>query len=129
MNSCNFIGRVTSAPELKKTQSDISVCSFCLAVKRPRVKDKTDFINCVAFRQSAEYLCTYGKKGSVVEISGALTSRKYEDKNGNNRVAFEVVADNLSLWDHKSDNTEESNLSEGEQEDFEEFQSDDDLPF
>ena len=57
MNSINLVGRLTADPELKTTQSGISVCTFSLAVNRPRVKDTTDFINCVAWRQSAEYLC------------------------------------------------------------------------
>ena len=97
MNSINLVGRVAQDLELKKTQSDISVCTFTLAVNRPKVKDVTDFINCVAWRQSAEYLCKYGVKGSMVAISGTLQTRKYEDKNGNKRTAFEVVADSLNL--------------------------------
>ena len=97
MNSINLVGRVAQELELKKTQSDISVCAFTLAVNRPKVKDVTDFINCVAWRQSAEYLCKYGVKGSMVAISGTLQTRKYEDKNGNKRTAFEVVADSLNL--------------------------------
>ena len=97
MNSINLVGRVAQDLELKKTQNDISVCAFTLAVSRPKVKDVTDFINCVAWRQSAEYLCKYGVKGSMVAISGTLQTRKYEDKNGNKRTAFEVVADSLNL--------------------------------
>ena len=97
MNSINLLGRIAQDLELKKTQSDISVCTFTVAVDRPRVKDVTDFINCVAWRQSAEYLCKYGVKGTMVAISGTLQTRKYEDKNGNKRTAFEVVADSLKL--------------------------------
>lgn len=97
MNSINLVGRVAQDLELKKTSSGISVCAFTLAVDRPKVKDVTDFINCVAWRQSAEYLCNYGIKGSMVAISGSLQARKYEDKNGNKRTAFEVVADSLNL--------------------------------
>ena len=85
MNSINLVGRLTADPELKTTQSGISVCTFSLAVNRPRVKDTTDFINCVAWRQSAEYLCNYGRKGNLVAVSGVLTSRKYDDSNGNHR--------------------------------------------
>lgn len=97
MNSCNFVGRLTADVELKKTQNDKSVCSFTLAVKRPRVKDTTDFINFVAWNQSAEYLANYGRKGMLVEVSGTLTSRNYEDKNGNKRTAFEITVDSLGL--------------------------------
>ena len=97
MNSINLVGRVAQDLELKKTQSDISVCTFTLAVNRPKVKDVTDFINCVAWRQSAEYLGKYGIKGSMVALSGTLQARKYEDKEGHKRTAFEVVADSLNL--------------------------------
>lgn len=97
MNNCSFIGRLTADPELKHTSSGISVCSFTLAVNRPRVKDTTDFINFQAWRQSAEYLCKYGHKGDMVAVNGTLTSRKWQDKEGNNRTAFDVVADSLSV--------------------------------
>jgi single-strand DNA-binding protein len=102
MNSCNLTGRLTADPTLKSTQNGVSVCSFTLAVKRPRVKDTTDFINCTAWRASAEYLCSYGRKGAMVEVTGALTSRKYEDNDGNQRTAFEVVADNLGVLESRS---------------------------
>ena len=101
MNNCSFIGRLTADPELKTTQSGVSVCSFTLAVNRPRVKDTTDFINFQAWRQSAEYLCKYGHKGDMVAVNGTLTSRKWQDKDGNNRTAFEVVTDNLSVISNK----------------------------
>lgn len=97
MNSVNLIGRITSDPELKATQSGISVCSFTLAVKRPRVKDTTDFLPVVAWRQSAEYISKYAHKGSVVAVSGVLTTRKYETTNGEKRVAYEIVADSVSV--------------------------------
>jgi single-strand DNA-binding protein len=97
MNSINIVGRVAQDLELKKTQNDVSVCTFSVAVSRPKVKDVTDFINCVAWRQSAEYLCKYGIKGSMVAISGSLQTRKYEDKDGKKRTVFEVVADSLNL--------------------------------
>lgn len=129
MNNCSFIGRLTTDPELKTTQSGISVCSFTLAVNRPRVKDTTDFINFQAWRQSAEYLCKYGHKGDMVAVNGTLTSRKWQDKDGNNRTAFEVVADNLSVIGGKknADQQQEGFAQNAEQ--FEEISSGDDLPF
>lgn len=108
MNSCNFMGRLTANPELKKTSNDISVCRFTLAVNRPKVKDTTDFINCTAWRQSAEYLTSYGRKGMLVAVSGVLTQRNYEDKDGNKRTAFEVVADSLSLCESRSNGNGEN---------------------
>lgn len=97
MNSINITGRLTADPELKKTQSGVSVCSYTLAVKRPKVKDVTDFINCVSWRQGAEYLTMYGRKGNMVAVAGVMTSRKWQDNNGNNRVTFEVIADTVEL--------------------------------
>lgn len=101
MNSINLVGRLVQDPELKQTQSGKSVCSFTLAVSRPRVKDTTDFINCVVWNQSAEYLTTYGRKGNLVAVTGVLTSRKYDDKDGNHRTAFEVVCDLVSLCESR----------------------------
>ena len=101
MNSINLVGRLTAQPELKQTNSGKSVCSFTLAVSRPRVKDTTDFINVVAWNQSAEYLANYGCKGNLVAVTGVLTSRKYDDKDGNHRTAFEVVCDLVSICESK----------------------------
>lgn len=90
MNSCNFTGRLTADVELKTTGSGIPVVSFTLAVKRPMVKDTTDFINFTAWRSTAEYLSKYAKKGDVVAVTGVLTQRNWEDKDGNKRTSFEV---------------------------------------
>lgn len=128
MNSCCIVGRLTSDLELKKTSSDLSVCSFTLAVNRPRVKDTTDFINCVAWRGSAEYLTKYARKGSLVAVSGSLTSRNYEDKQGNKRTAFEVVADNVTLCESKTKDAT-SELTMPQRVDFEVVEEDGDLPF
>lgn len=97
MNSINLTGRLCDQPELKTTNGGVSVCSFTLAVKRPHVKDTTDFIYCVVWRQNAEYLCKYGHKGSTVELTGTLISREYEDKDGNKRKTLEVSVDNLRV--------------------------------
>lgn len=132
MNSCNFTGRIANDLELKTTTSGISVCSFTLAVKRPRVKDTTDFINFTAYRQTAEYLNSYARKGTLIEVSGTLTSRKWEDKNGNKRTAFEVVIDNASIIESKKDKpteTEPASFSDTNEDDFTEIDDDGDLPF
>lgn len=133
MNSCNFTGRLTADLELRQTQNGKSVCSFTLAVARPRVKDTTDFINFVAWNQSAEFLCKYGKKGDMVEVVGTLTARKFEDSNGNKRTAFEVVADSVKLLSSKSDSEpKQSSTPYGENANgvqFEEMTADDSLPF
>ena len=129
MNKTQFTGRLTATPELKQTQSGVSVCSFTLAVKRPRVKDKTDFINFVAWRSQAEFICRYFKKGDAMEVSGALTSRKYQDQNGNNRVAFEIECDDVSfcLTNGKTEAGDQPQFTPQAEPQFEEIK-DDDLP-
>ncbi len=140
MNKHCSTGRLVADPELKTTQSGVSVCSFKLAVKRPNVKDTTDFLNYVAWQQSAEYLCKYGKKGDIVEVTGVLTSRNYEDSNGNKRTAYEVRVDELKLisggsiasGNDSSTHTESGHTSENKgfvEASFEEISTEDDLPF
>lgn len=101
MNSVNLVGRLTRDPELRRTGDSTAVCSFSLAVKRPMVKDTTDYPDCVAWRQSAEYLAQYGHKGDVVAVSGTLQSREWSDKDGNKRRAWEVVATSVELLSSK----------------------------
>ena len=108
MNTISITGRLTADTELKTTPSGVSVCSFTVAVKRPRTKDETDFLYCTAWRQSAEYLCKYGRKGNLVAVTGALTSRKWEDQNGNKRTSFEISVDNAELLSSRSENAEGS---------------------
>ena len=99
MNILSLIGRLVELPELKQTTNGKSVISTTLAVDRPFAKDTTDFIPMVIWNQSAEYLSKYAHKGSKVAVTGKLTTRKYEDKNGNKRTAFEVVADTVEICD------------------------------
>lgn len=101
-NNITLTGRLTADPELKTTPNGVSVCSFTLAVKRPRAKDETDFIPCNVWRQGAEYLTNYGAKGNMVAATGSLVSRKWQDKNGNNRVNFEVTCDSVELLESRS---------------------------
>ena len=122
MNSVTIIGNLTKEVELRATTSGISVCSFTLAVNRPHKKDETDFIACVVWRQGAEYLSKYSKKGDKIGVTGALTTRKWEDKDGNSRTAYEVTADGVEILT-KHNNTVAQ--SEAEFIDLEE----DELPF
>ena len=103
MNSTNMIGRLTADPELRRTLDNTAVCTFTIAVRRPRVKDTSDFVDCVAWRQSAEYLSQYGHKGDIVAVSGPLTSRKWKDKNDNNRINWEIQAETVELLSSKKD--------------------------
>lgn len=105
MNAVNLTGRLTADVELKTTQNGKSVCSYTLAVNRPKVKDTTDFISCVTWNQGAEYLSKYGRKGDKVGVTGVLTSRKWQDQNGNNRVSVEVVTDTVEILSNVSNST------------------------
>lgn len=112
MNIICLMGRLTADVELKKTANDTSVASFTIAVDRrftPQGQEKqADFINCVAWRQTAEFISKYFHKGQRIALQGALQARKYTDKDGNNRTAFEVVVDNAEFCEGKSDRSEQS---------------------
>lgn len=97
MNSVTMIGRLCADPELRRTQSGTACCSFTLAVKRPKVKDITDFHNFVVWQQGAEYLSQYGHKGDLVGVTGYLTSREWTDKDDNKRKSVEVTCDSVEL--------------------------------
>ncbi len=130
MNCINIVGRLTADPELKKTQSGNSVCQVDVAVNRPHKKDITDFLKVVVWRQSAEYLCQYGRKGNIVAVNGCLTTRKYEDKQGNKRTAYEIVADSVQLCSGKSEQYAQAATFTAPAQDFEEYNgADDELPF
>lgn len=99
-------GRLTADPELKQTASGISACTFTVAVNRRYAKDgqqEADFINCQAWRQTAEFICRYFKKGSSICIAGAIQTRSWTDSNNQKRYATEVVADEAYFVDGKND--------------------------
>lgn len=100
MNLVCLIGRLTKDPELKTTQSGLSVTSFSIGVRRD--KDNTDFIDVVAWRQTAENICKYFHKGDKIAITGRLQTRQYEDRNGNKRKAVEVVVNAFDFCNGKS---------------------------
>ena len=106
LNRVILMGRLTADPELKKTNSDISVTSFSLAVDRNYGKGadrQTDFINCVAWRQTAEFISRYFSKGRLMAVEGSLQVRNYVDRNENKRQAVEVVVDQAYFADSKND--------------------------
>ena len=127
------MGRLTANPELKQTQSGTNVTSFTLAIDRPGTRDKTDFINFVAWRQTAEFICKYFRKGHKIALTGYLTSRQYEDKNGNKRTAFEVVVDHAEFVESKKSsdgwNVSAEPPAYQNPQGFEEIPDEDDLPF
>ena len=98
LNTIMIMGRLTAAPELMHTKSDTPVCSFNVAVDRdyaPNGEKITDFITVVAWRQTAEFISRNFGKGQMILVQGSMQSRKYQDKDGNNRVAWEVQTDRV----------------------------------
>ena len=138
MNIAVLMGRMTSTPELKTTPNGVSVTSFSIAVDRGYGENKqTDFINIVGWRKTAELICKYFTKGSRIAIEGSIQTRKYQDRDGNNRTIFEVVANNVHFVDTKSAkpsvdvNPESDPLTSfaDRNSDFVEMSGGDDLPF
>lgn len=132
MNKICISGRITHHPEQKSTNNGVSVCSFSLAVKRPHTKETTDFINCTAWRQGAEFLAKFAKKGDLIGAVGTLTSRQYEDKDGNKRTAWEVQIDDVEILASKEKAAgaeAEAEKEEDEKPMFKEVEADADLPF
>ena len=113
MNSCQFVGRLTADIELKRTNDGTAVCSYSIAVKRPGVKDTTDFIDIVTWRQGAEYLAKYGSKGDIVAVTGSLQPRSWTDKDGNKRRVFDVVTTSVELLSSRRNSQEASNTYQG----------------
>lgn len=148
-NKAILIGRLTADPELRQTQSGVSMLSFSVACARPYSSGgerKTDFINVVAWRRTAEFVSKYFHKGNVIGIDGRIEMRDYTDRDGNNRRAFEVIAENAFFVESKSASQGEVSpafappaqrapsapsvsYASGNAEDFEEVDLDDDLPF
>ncbi len=150
LNCAVLMGRLVADPELRTTTSGISVTSFCIAVDRNFVRQgeerQADFINVVAWRQTADFVTRYFRKGSMIAVQGSIQTRNYEDKQGNKRTAVEVVADNVSFCGSKAEsgnsaaNTFEAarpvasapaaSYATGGMGDFESIEDDDDsLPF
>lgn len=133
-------GRLTADPELKTTANGIPVTTFSIAVNRnyrAGEEQQTDFINVVAWRQRAEFITKYFKKGNLIGIEGSIQTRRYQDKNGNNRTAFEVIVNNAQFVESKRDSSaspvaasEPASYSNADVSDFAEIgDMDDDLPF
>lgn len=124
LNKIVIMGRLTRDPELRQTQNQIPVASFTLAVDRD-FGEETDFIDCVAWRKTAEFVSNYFFKGKMAVVAGRLQIRNWEDKDGNNRKSAEVVADNVYFGDSKKDSGTAEYSGFQEADDI----SDDDLPF
>lgn len=149
LNKVIMQGRVVTDLEVKYTQVNVAVCSFTIACERnftPKGQEKqSDFINCVAWRQTAEFISKYFSKGRMIYISGSLQSWKYQDKQGNNRTVFEVMVEEAFFGDsaksgessHKSEKPDAAKelvkkaMQQGVEVQYEDVSTDDDsvLPF
>lgn len=154
LNVAVVMGRVVADPEIRHTPNNVAVTSFTLAVERSYVKSgterQTDFIDIVAWRNTADFVCKYFKKGQMMAVHGSIQTRSYTDKDGNKRKAFEIVADDVNFADSKRDSSgapagdygsaygsqrspqfsePAPAYSSGSNGDFEEVIGDDDLPF
>lgn len=128
LNKAILMGRLTANPELKTTPQGTAVTSFTLAVERNYSKDEkqTDFINIVAWRNTAEFICKYFTKGQLVAVEGNIQTKKYTDKDGNKRIAFEILAEQVYFAEKKTRIDENTTVnSQG----FEEIEDDAELPF
>ena len=110
LNHITIMGRLTKQPELRRTGSGVAVTSFTVAVDRDIAnketgKKETDFIDCVAWRSTGEFVEKYFNKGSMAVVSGRLQIREWTDKDGNKRRSAEVVADNVYFGESKKDDT------------------------
>lgn len=151
-NKAILIGRLTADPELKQTPNGISVCTFRIACNRPYTSkggERTaDFIGIVVWRQQAEFVAKYFKKGSAIGVEGSIQTRDYTDKSGEKRFVTEIVGDNVFFVESKSAasgggqndhyfapaettpmGTTGSGYASGSADDFKEIDDDDDLPF
>ena len=134
LNKVIIGGRLTNDPELKTTQSGLSVVSFSIAVNRKTKQgeeQKADFFNVTAWRQTAEFVSRYFKKGSSICIVGSLQNSSWQDQNGQKHYRTDIVADEVMFVDSKSDGgqTTAQGAFGGVVPKFEEISTDADLPF
>lgn len=139
INMVALMGRLTFEPEVRTTPSGVSVMRFQVACdrnfQRSGQERQADFIDCVAWRQTAEFISRYFHKGSMIAVEGTLQTSSYTDKNGNQRKQVEVLANNVSFCGSKSEtgsvagSQANPNYSSADNSDFDEIPDDDDLPF
>lgn len=132
LNKTILLGRITNDLELKQTPNGVSVLAFTVAVDRNSKEKQTDFISCVAWRQTAEFISKYFGKGRMIAIEGQLRTRTYDDKNGVKHYVTEVYVDGASFTG-ESKNAEAAHTnpadSIGNPDDYEDVISDDGAPF
>lgn len=127
MNNVSLVGRLTKDPELKTTQSGLSVCRFTVAVDRPYSKDRqADFISCIAWRKTAEFIDSYFSKGQRIALTGSIQTGSYTDKDGKTVYTTDINVNNVEFCESKKQSDSGNNLNNVETDDM---PFDDDLPF
>ena len=115
LNVVAIMGRLVADPELRTTPAGVNVCQFRIACDRNFARQgeqrQADFVDIVAWRAQADFVCKYFSKGSLIAINGRIQTRNYQDKNGNNRTAFAVVAENINFGGSKG--TSSAKVDEG----------------
>lgn len=140
LNHIAIHGRLVRAPESRQTPTGVSVCNFTVAVDRSYTKQgeekQTDFFECVAWRGLADTISKYFTKGKEIVVSGEMQSRKWQDKDGNNRISWEIMADSVDFCGSKGDSSSNGNSAPATEPaapivaDFTEVKAaDSDLPF
>ena len=145
LNCVTLMGRLVADPELRTTTTGRSVCTFSIAVDRSYAKAgeqrQTDFINIVTWEGTANFVSRYFAKGSMIAVQGSIQTRNYQDNNGNNRTAFEVLAREVSFCGSKAEGGTSATpaaqvapaavpaYQTATANDFEEITDDEDLPF
>lgn len=138
LNVIAIMGRLSRGPELRQTTTGKNVASFTIACSRGRKdangKDLVDWIPVVAWEHTAEFVCKYFEKGSLIAIDGRLQSRTYKDRDGNNRTAIEIVANNVNFAGSKSTGGGSNSVPAGGSRNeptvqYDEIEDEGDLPF
>lgn len=129
MNLVVLMGRLAKEPELRRTNSGTAVASFTVAVNRRSKDDPADFIDCVAWRNTAEFVAKYFGRGQMIAVTGRLQIRDWKDKDGNKRRSYEVVAENVEFCGSKKERQLDDYDGVGASEYEELTEEDGDLPF
>ena len=145
LNNVVLLGRIVADPELKQTPNGNSVANFTLAVDRsyckPGAERQCDFLDCVAWKGTGEFISKYFRKGQLIAVTGSIQTRSYTDKSSNKRKTFEILVNSASFCESKknsggtdsnpypSGDTATPKYADGKSGDFEEIPTDDDLPF
>ena len=131
LNVVAIMGRLVADPTFRQTQSGKDVASFTIACDRNRKDAPADFIPATAWDKTAQFVCRYFQKGSLIAVDGRLQSRQYQDKAGNNRTAIEIVANNVNFAGSKQESPSKPRVDERalDGDDFAIMDDADDLPF